>query len=185
MVGVKRGSRRLTESEFAEVIRQSRMTPTSIEIARSVLVNGLSQVEVAKNNGLSEARTSKIVGAVWDAHTARQLSMDSVSMAKDLTGKVEMVQADMDVAVLQLRQLLGNRLEIKQPEQHAQYTGPIIHRSDFFAIQDVGKQSVVFHRLSQLDVLPSLNSRMTIAYSGGQGKVLQRDGKSHQSSLGR
>lgn len=180
MTEAKKGGRRLTDKEFNESVQDTRLTPTSIEVAHLVLVTGVTQVEAAQMHGLTEPRVSKIVNTVWNAHKAR-----STSLANDHESKAALVQADFDVMVMELRKAFGDDIQIRRADPVGQFTGTIVHRTDFFAVQDVGKQAMVIHRLSQLDVSPRVDSKATIIYSGSQGKVQVRDDKGHGSSVDR
>ncbi|HEX7648059.1 MAG TPA: TrfB-related DNA-binding protein [Noviherbaspirillum sp.] len=171
--------RRLSDKEFDASVRHTRLTPTSIEVAHLVLVEGVSQVEASKTHGLTEPRTSKIVNTVWSAFLEKV-------QAKDLDlPQVALVRADYDVLVANLRRRFGDEMKIRPPEQDRQYSGPIVERTDFYAAQDTGRSGLVIHRLSQLDVSPKIGSIASITYSDGQAKVKVRGERTPQASVER
>lgn len=163
----RRSRRDLSEEEFKSAIKGSRLSDTSIDVARSVLVDGMQQVDVAKLHGLTEGRVSTIVKTVLERATK------SVAEAHR---QVEMVQADYDIAVAGIRKSLGDSVMMVQPENGVNYKGRVISRTEFHVAQDIGRRTAVIHRLSALDVAPSIGDVVHVRYENGRGcAVVARD----------
>lgn len=58
--------KRLTEEQFRQAIKGLRMADKTIEMVRSVLVDGRVQTVVAKEHGLTKGAVSQAVAKVWE-----------------------------------------------------------------------------------------------------------------------
>lgn len=65
--------KRLTEEEFAQAIAGLSVGEQTIEIARGVLVEGMTQAEYAKALNISKGAVSQAVKRVWEAYNERKL----------------------------------------------------------------------------------------------------------------
>ena len=148
----------LTLEEFKRAAKQRRLSDTSKEAARMVLVDGVGQSEVAALVGVTSARISQIVATVREEH-------------EKLTNKqVKTLEADYAIAVNLSRAKLGDSVVIAEADRNNRYVGKILVRTDFYAVQEVGK-GVVIHDLSRLDNVPSVGSSVGITYENGRGLV--------------
>lgn len=163
MAEKKRG--KLTLEEFQAAARGTQLSDVSREAARLVLVDGMQQKEAGIRMGMREPRVSIVVSRIWKEHESR---------SHELKEKVGLVEADFDFAVRALRQSLGDTARIQPAEPDTRYAGTVVDRSAFFLFQDLGRNTVVAHKLSQLDVVPAVGDRVTIAYGAdGRGVVAQ------------
>ncbi len=71
-----------------------------------------------------------------------------------------------------LKTLVGPRTEMEQPNvDRGRYAGPVVATSRLHVLQDTGRDTVVVHDKRNLDKVPQLNARMTVAYKEGRGAV--------------
>ena len=91
---------RMTAKDFKALMpRLKRMTVGNVEIARRVLVDGISQVDAATESGLSKQRVGAVIKAVQAA--AREIPPDwehvDVWLPPDLAAKVrQMAEEERD-----------------------------------------------------------------------------------------
>ena len=63
------GSKRLTAAEFARAIDGISISERPIAMARAVLVDGISQSDCARANGVSRNAVCLTVNRIWEAHS--------------------------------------------------------------------------------------------------------------------
>lgn len=154
--------KRLSQEDFDAAIRLTRMSESSIEVARAVLVEGQRQVTVVETSGVTPARVSSIVNKVWDVAQTHLLPAAQISM----------IEADYAVAVSRARLHSGDDIRIARPENTAKYVGEIIDRTRFHVVQNLGK-SVLIHNLAKLDRAPAVNEHVVAQYDDkGNGVVV-------------
>lgn len=88
--------KRMTAADFeAALPRLGRFTEETIDIARSVLVEGKSQVEVARERGLTRQRVSSMVKSVLSAanEVPREWERVEVWLPPALAAKVREMEA--------------------------------------------------------------------------------------------
>lgn len=156
----------MNEQEFDALVRTTRLSAKSREVARLVAVEGLSQSEAASSAGLSTVRVSQIMTTLKKAEAERQNPVPSTS--------VDLVRASFAVAVKEARDRYGDEASIKTPEATGKFIGNIEARTDFHLVQHVGRNSVVIHDLSVLDRVPPTGKSVSIEYAGGRATVRDR-----------
>jgi hypothetical protein len=65
--------KRLTEGQFHEAVKGLKVGEQTLEIARSVLIDGKPQADFVAQLGLSRGAVSQAVDRVWSAHQAKNL----------------------------------------------------------------------------------------------------------------
>lgn len=139
------------------------MSDVTIDIAKAVLVDGMRQCDVSDVFGVSEPRVSAIVTTVAER---------GVKTMDEAHKQVEMVRADYDVAVAAVRRGLGDALVMVQPEDGVPYQGKVVARTEFHIAQDLGRCTAAIHRLSALDVVPSVGQVVHVRYENGLGRAV-------------
>lgn len=142
--------------ELRAALKGSRMSDTSQEVARRVLVDGVRQRDVSEEFGMSEPRVSAIVNSV------RERAADRARVAE---AQRESVQADYDIAVASVRKRMGAGVAIEHAAAGIAYRGPVVLRSEFFVAQDLGRGAAILHRLAALDVVPEVGETVRVAYN--------------------
>jgi hypothetical protein len=156
----------ISPEEFDTAVRRTRMSDTSCDAAREVLVDGRKQAVVAPLYGITPARMSAIVARVTKA----------VELLRSQThAQVKVLEADYALATNMSRQKLGNAVQILQPEAKGKYVGELVGCTTFYAVQNIGRGQVVVHDLSKLNVVPESGAKISIEYLGGIGKVVSSD----------
>jgi predicted XRE-type DNA-binding protein len=153
----------LTQEAFAAAVKGSRLSDTSLDVARAVLVDGLKQRDVCDIYGLKEPRVSAIVKTVMDRYAQTALVADR---------QVEVVRADYDVAVNKVRKLMGDGATIVRPEDGGAYRGKVLVSTEFHVAQELGRGTAMIHKLSALDVVPSVGQIANVRYVAGQGRTV-------------
>lgn len=149
--------------ELKAAVKGSRMSDVSIDVARAVLVDGLRQNDVGEMYGLTEPRVSAIVKTVVER---------SAKTMDEAHKQVEMVRADYDVAVAAVRKSMGDALVMVHPEDGVTYRGKVVARTEFHIAQDLGRCTATIHRLSALDVVPSIGQIAHVRYENGIGRAV-------------
>jgi hypothetical protein len=94
-----------------------------------------------------------------------------VRQAQDVeraAGPRDAIREDMRI----LKTLVSSGTEMEQPNvDRGRYAGPVIATSRLHVLQDTGRDTVVVHDKRNLDKVPQLNARMTVAYKEGRGAV--------------
>ena len=72
-------SKRLTAAEFARAIDGISISERPIAMARSVLVDGMSQSDCARANGVSRNAVCLTVNRIWEAHIAVPAGFERVT----------------------------------------------------------------------------------------------------------
>lgn len=71
-----------------------------------------------------------------------------------------------------LKTLVKAGSDMEQPNvERGRYAGPVIATSRLHVLQDAGRDTVIVHDKRDLDKVPQLNARMTVAYKEGRGAV--------------
>jgi predicted XRE-type DNA-binding protein len=153
----------LTIDELRAAVKDSRLSDVSIDVARAVLVDGMRQKDASEVYGLTEPRVSAIV------KTVEERAAKTMDVAHK---QVEMVRADYDVAVAAIRRSMGDALVMVQPEDGVTYHGKVLARTEFHVAQDLGRCTAAIHRLSALDVAPSVGQVVHVRYENGQGRAV-------------
>lgn len=153
----------LTPEEFDRVVRQTRLSDTSRDAAREVLVEGRRQRDVASLMGMTPPRLSAIVARVTG---------EAEKLRSHVRSPVEVLEADYALAVHMSREKFGGNVQIARPEDRGKYLGEVVGCTAFYAVQDMGRGQVVVHDLSKLDVVPERGMRVAVEYEAGRGRVV-------------
>jgi predicted DNA-binding protein (UPF0251 family) len=156
------------EEDFMELVKNTRLSRTSRDAARLVLVEGLSQTEAATSCNLSKQRINAIVG------TVRRAERQALGVAGS-NALVAAIEASYAFAVKAARDELGDQVRIETPAETTRTVGPVIARTDFHLVQLLGRDSVVIHELAKLDQVPAIGKSAKIQYEGGRGVVIDRE----------
>lgn len=162
----------MTEQEFADLVRDTKLTQASREAARLVLVGNMKPVDAANEAGISKQRLSQIVTVVRTAEEKR-IEAQRVS-TPTFSDSVAAVEASYAVAVKSARDLYGDDTLIQTPNPNGRAVGEIVARTDFHTVQAVGRGAVVIHDLAKLDRAPAVGRNVAIDYSKGAGVVSDR-----------
>jgi hypothetical protein len=158
--------KKLSPEEFDIAVRRTRMSDTSRDAGRAVLVDGHRQRDVAPVYGITPARLSAIVSRV---------SKEVDLLRSQSHTQLKVLEADYALATNLSRQRLGNSVQILQPEAKGKYLGEMVGCTTFYAVQDIGRGQVVVHDLSKLNVVPELGKKVAIEYVEGAGRVVTSD----------
>lgn len=160
----------MTDQEFNELVRGTRLSSISREAARLVFVEGRKQVEAAAEMGLSKVRMNQIYKTVERLEQEREQR----KAPPDSQGLVAAVEASYAFAVKAAREQLGDEVRIQTPGDAARTVGPIVARTDFHLVQSLGKETVAIHELAKLERVPPLGRNVAIQYEQGRGAVIDR-----------
>lgn len=170
----KQRAGKLTPEEFDRAVRQTRLSDTSRDAARKVLVEGERPRDVVPLMGVTSPRLSAIVTRV----------MKEVDLLRSqVHSQVEVLEADYALAAHMSRARLGSNVQIIRPEERGKYLGEVVGCTDYYAVQDVGRGQVVVHNLAKLNVVPESGKRVAVEYDAGMGKVISPERSRSARSL--
>ncbi|MBN3815184.1 hypothetical protein G3N57_00550 [Paraburkholderia sp. Se-20369] len=168
----------MTEQDFADLVRDTKLNQTNREAARLVLVENMKAIDAAEASGISKQRLSQILTVVRTAEEKRNeaalLEQARRSGPASISDSISVVEASYAVAVKTARDLYGDDTLIQTPNPNGRAVGEIVGRTDFHAVQAVGRSAVVIHDLAKLDRAPAVGRSVTIDYSKGMGVVSDR-----------
>lgn len=151
-----------TPEEFDRAVRLTRLSDTSRDAARLVLVDGKRQRDVVALMGVTPPRLSAIVTRVMK---------EGEHLRSQAHSQVEVLEADFALATHMSRARFGGNVQILRPAEKGRYMGEVVGCTSFYAVQDIGRGQVVVHDLSKLDVVPDRGARVAVEYEAGKGRV--------------
>ncbi|APA90208.1 transcriptional regulator KorA (plasmid) [Paraburkholderia sprentiae WSM5005] len=173
----------MTEQDFTDLVRDTKLTQANRDAARLVLVDNMKPVDAAAQSGISKQRLSQILTVVRTAEEKRNESQRAGASA--ISDSVAAVDASYAVAVKSARDLYGDDTLIQTPNPNGRAVGEIVGRTDFHAVQSVGRSAVVIHDLAKLDRAPAIGRIVAIDYSRGIGVVSDRTKEQDRSGVTR
>ncbi|MGP8437785.1 KfrB domain-containing protein [Paraburkholderia fungorum] len=162
----------MTEQEFTDIVRDTKLTQANRDAARLVLVDNMKPVDAAAESGISKQRLSQILTVVRTAEEKRNESQRA--FAPTISDSVAAVEASYAVAVKSARDLYGDDTLIQTPNPNGRSVGEIVGRTDFHAVQAIGRGAVAIHDLAKLDRAPAVGRNVAIDYAKGVGVVSDR-----------
>jgi hypothetical protein len=170
----------MTEQEFLDVVRVTRLTSNSREAARLHLVEKIPQKDAASEAGISKQRMTQILKVIENAQTKIRPQPEHVTAALTTPTGINHVialSASYAVAVQQARASFGDDTNIHVPDNssNSSFLGDVVGRTDFHLVQSMGRGTVTIHELARLDRVPALGKTVAIEYTQGRGVVAERD----------
>jgi hypothetical protein len=168
----------MTEQDFADLVRDTKLSQTNREAARLVLVENMKPIDAAAASGISKQRLSQILTVVRTAEEKRTEAalLEQVRRGgpASISDSVAVIEASYAVAVKTARDLYGDDTLIQIPNPNGRAVGEVVARTDFHVVQAVGRSAVVVHDLAKLDRAPAIGRNVAIDYSKGLGVVSDR-----------
>lgn len=143
-----------SESEFKRVAHGTRLTESSLEACRQVLVFGEANGVAARNNKMFPSQVSRSLGIL------RNKQAEMVQGAKALLEDgVALKLAAESVAI----SLLGDGALVFEPSAGQNYEGPVLAVQHGFVIQKLGRFAAL-HDLGKFVEQPRVGSMLSISY---------------------
>lgn len=157
-----------SESEFQRVALGTRLTDSSVNACREVLVFGVPTGVAARNFKMFASQVSRSLGILRDHQT---------EMVKEAQGQLENGVVLKQAAESVARSLLGDGSLVFDPSAGQNYEGSVLAVQHGYVIQKMGRFAAL-HDLGKFAEPPRIGAMLSISYprDGGQPVVTEMRG---------
>lgn len=150
-----------TEIEFERISINTKLSDRTLDACRDVLVEGLTGKEAAERHQVFPSQISRALGVLRDRR--EEIMTPTDKQAYDLKKLL---------ATRAARELLGESIEVNDPQPGLLYAGPVVLNDHGFVVQKIGRSAVI-HDLDKLQGLAQIKGDLEIQYPASGTHVAQ------------